>query len=133
MICYDLSFDSRLRLVGAIVMHRRLFFATTLLVMAGCSSKKTKGKSGLDRLPAGAAGARKRMKGPQTMGSLLVTSYIEDLKSPQAQKRLRAAEELGNMGGGAKTALPALQKLTSDTDPKVSAAAKQAIASIKKK
>jgi HEAT repeat protein len=112
-------------------MHRRLFIAAALLVMVGCSSKKT--KSGLDRLPAGPAGARKRIKGPQTMGNLLVASYIEDLNSPQAQKRLRAAEELGNMGEGAKTALPTLQKLTSDKDPKVSAAAKQAITAIKKK
>lgn len=112
-------------------MHRRLFVAAALLVVGGCSSKKT--RSGLDRLPAGPAGARKRMKGPQTMGNLLVASYIDDLKSPQAQKRMRAAEELGNMGDGAKSALPALQKLTSDKDPKVSAAAKQAITSIKKK
>ena len=112
-------------------MHRRLFAASLLLSAVGCSSKKK--RSGLDSLPSGPAGARKRMKGPQTMGNLLVASYIEDLKSPQAQKRLRAAEELGNMGDGAKTALPALQKLTSDKDPKVSAAAKQAITSIKKK
>jgi len=111
-------------------MHRRLFAAALLLSTVGCSSKKQ--RSGLDGLPSGPAGARKRMKGPQTMGNLLVASYIDDLKSPQAQKRLRAAEELGNMGDGAKTALPALQKLTSDKDPKVSAAAKQAIASIKK-
>lgn len=112
-------------------MHRRLFVVTAFLVVGGCSSKKA--KSGLDRLPTGPAGARKRMKGPQTMGSLLVASYIDDLKSPQAQKRIRAAEELGNMGDGAKSALPALQKLTSDKDPKVSAAARQAITSIKKK
>ena len=113
-------------------MHRRLFAACLLLSAVGCSSKKKK-RSSLDGLPSGSAGARKRMKGPQTMGNLLVASYIDDLKSPQAQKRLRAAEELGNMGDGAKTALPALQKLTSDKDPKVSAAAKQAITSIKKK
>lgn len=115
------------------MIHRRLFAAALLLSVAGCSSKKKKKSSGLDSLPSGPAGARKRMKGPQTMGNLLVASYIEDLKSPQAQKRLRAAEELGNMGDGAKTALPALQRLTSDKDPKVSAAAKQAITSIKKK
>jgi HEAT repeat protein len=113
------------------VIHRRLFVVAAFLVVGGCSSKKA--KSGLDRLPAGPAGARKRMKGPQTMGNLLVASYIDDLKSPQAQKRLRAAEELGNMGDGAKAALPALQKLASDKDSKVSAAAKQAITSIKKK
>lgn len=113
-------------------VNRRWFWcvATTMLV-AGCSSKKQRG-SGLDRLPAGAPAA-KRAKGPQTMGNLLLDAYIDDLKSPQVEKRLRAARELGNMGGEAKKAVPALERMAGDKNPKVSAAAKQSLAAIRRK
>lgn len=110
---------------------RRRFMVTMLVLLAtGCSSKG--GRSGLDRLPAGPRSA-KRAKGPQTMGNLLLASYIEDLQSPTASKRVKAAQELGNMGKGAATAIPALEKLTSDKDAKVSAAAKTALANIRKR
>ena len=111
-------------------MRRRLWLSTLVLLVAGCSSKGS--KSGLDRLPAGQRGA-KRPKGPQTMGGLLLASYVEDLKSPTAAKRIKAAEELGNMGQDAKSAIPALEKLTSDKDAKVSKAAKSALANIRKR
>lgn len=111
-------------------MRRRFWLSTIVVLVAGCSSKG--GTSGLDRLPAGTGGA-KRAKGPQTMGNLLLASYVEDLKSPTAAKRVKAAQELGNMGQGAKSAIPALEKLTSDKDAKVSAAAKSALANIRKR
>jgi HEAT repeat protein len=110
-------------------MRRRLWLSAVVLLVAGCSSK---GKSGLDRLPAGQRGA-KRPKGPQTMGGLLLASYVEDLKSPTAAKRIKAAEELGNMGQDARSAIPALEKLASDKDAKVSKAAKSALTNIRKR
>jgi HEAT repeat protein len=116
-------------------VNRRLFVASLFVVaaavLAGCSGKK-KVSGGLDRLPAGAPAA-KRPKGPQTMGNLLLDAYIDDLKSPQADKRIRAARELGNMGSDAKKALPALEAIARDTNPEVSAAAKQAVTAIRKR
>jgi len=121
--------------VNCPAMNRRLF-VTCLVVIAlaapaGCSGKK-KVSGGLDRLPAGAPAA-KRPKGPQTMGNLLLDAYIDDLKSPQADKKIRAARELGMMGADAKKALPALEALARDTNPEVSAAAKQAVTAIRKR
>jgi len=116
-------------------VNRRLFvtslFAIALAAPAGCSGKKNV-SGGLDRLPAGAPAA-KRPKGPQTMGNLLLDAYIDDLKSPQADKKIRAARELGMMGADAKKALPALEALARDTNPEVSAAAKQAVTAIRKR
>jgi hypothetical protein len=103
----------------------------SLAAFAGCSGKK-KVQGGLDRLPAGSPAA-KRPKGPQTMGNLLLDSYIDDLKSPQADKKIRAAQELGMMGSDAKKALPALESLARDKNPQVSAAAKQAVTAIRKR
>ena len=74
----------------------------------------------------------KRPKGPKTMGNLLLDSYIDDLKSPSAETKIYAAQELGNMGAGAKKALTALESMKGDPNAKVSAAATQAIKSIKK-
>jgi HEAT repeat protein len=118
-------------------MNRRRFVSTTVLtvaavVISACSGKKQKRGGGLDRLPAGAPAA-KRPKGPQTMGNLLVDAYIADLASPQIDKRLRAARELGNMGSAAKKALPAIEKMARDTNPQVSTAAKEALAAIRTK
>jgi HEAT repeat protein len=129
-------------------MDRRRFLSTVLpsisvvvpsgvaasvaaVVFAGCSGKK-KASGGLSRLPAGSPAA-KRPKGPQTMGNLLVDAYIADLASPQLDKRLRAARELGNMGGAAKKAVPAIEKMARDTNPQASAAAKEALAAIRTK
>ena len=67
------------------------------------------------------------------MGNLLLDSYIDDLKSPQADKKIRAAQELGMMGADAKKALPALESLARDKNPQVSAAAKQAVTAIRKR
>lgn len=101
-------------------MQRRAWLAMVLLTAVGCSSA-TKKKS-----------TKKRPKGPQTMGGLLLDAYIDDLKSPSADKRINAARELANMGANAKKAVPALEKMAADKDTKVSGAAKQALASIRK-
>lgn len=101
-------------------MQRRAWLAMVLMAAAGCSSA-TKKKS-----------ARKRPKGPQTMGGLLLDAYIDDLKSPSSEKRINAARELANMGSGAKKAVPVLEKMAADKNSKVATAAKQALASIRK-
>lgn len=73
-----------------------------------------------------------RPKGPKTMGNLLVDGYIADLKAGPAEKRIASAKELGNMGAGAKQALPALEALAKDGDAKVREAAQKAIKAIRK-
>jgi len=64
------------------------------------------------------------------MGGLMVNSWKDDLKSPSADKRILAANELGNMGPSAKSALPELQKMAGDRNSQVAAAAKAAISKI---
>lgn len=66
------------------------------------------------------------------MGNLLVDAYVADLKKGPAEKKISAAQELAAMGPNAKAALPALQSLSGDKNPKVSTAAKAAIKAIKK-
>lgn len=93
--------------------------------VSGCSGavkKKARG-SGRDG---------KRPKGPKTMGNLLVDGYIADLKKGSAEKQVAAAKELGNMGAGAKQALPTLESLVKHADAKVREAAQQAIKAIRK-
>lgn len=120
------------RLLGTrLVVSCLVVIAVAAVAVVGCSGKK-KVRSGLDRLPAGSPAA-KRPKGPQTMGNLLLDSYIDDLKSPQADKKIRAAQELGMMGADAKKALPGLESLARDTNPQVSAAAKKAVTAIRKR
>jgi len=92
----------------------------------GCSEKK-KTRRGLP------AAAGKRPKGPQTMGNLMVDAWKGDLTDKSPDKRIRAAQELGNMGTAAKSALPALKNLAGDKNSKVAAAAKAAIMAIGKK
>jgi hypothetical protein len=67
------------------------------------------------------------------MGNLLVDGYIDDLRKGPADKRITAAQELGNMGSAAKDALPALEALAKDGDAKVRAAVQTAIKAVKKK
>jgi hypothetical protein len=110
------------------------------LANAGCAeSKKTK-RPQLPRMPNLPQASQKparpgsnRPKGPQTMGNLMVDAWQKDLGDTSADKRIRAARELGNMGSSAKSALPALQKAAADTNKEVAAAAKAAIASIGRK
>ena len=110
-------------------MRRRRWLVAVALLAAGCSSSTpTKKKK------SGKLSSRQRMnRGPQGFGDVLVTAYIEDLKTGPATKQIAAAQELGNMGSGAKAALPVLEKLASDSNPKVSAAAKAAVTAIKKR
>ncbi|MCE9631973.1 MAG: HEAT repeat domain-containing protein [Planctomycetia bacterium] len=107
-------------------MRRRAWLTAMLLMVAGCSGKATKARA------KKTGPSQKRPKGPQTMGGLLLDAYIEDLKSPAPDKRINAARELANMGPNAKKAVPSLEKMATDKNGKVSAAAKQALASIRK-
>jgi len=108
-------------------MRRRTWFSLALLSLAGCSSSNG-GRTKKTRSPS----AKKGPKGPKTMGNLLVQGYIDDLKNGTVDSRIAAAKELGAMGSNAKSALPALQPLTTHSDAKLSAAARQAISLIKK-
>lgn len=108
-------------------MRRRHWLAAVVLLATGCSSATTKKKSG------GLSGRKKMNRGPQGFGNVLVPAYIEDLKTGSADKKVTAARELGNMGSNAKAALPVLEKLATDKNPQVSAAAKSAVAAIRKR
>ena len=107
------------------VSRRRFLaaFGTAACVLAafpaGCSKSAKKN-------------AGKRGKGPKTMGNLLVDGYIDDLKKGPAKKRIGAANELANMGAGAKQALPALESLVKDGDAQVRQAVQRAIKAIRK-
>ena len=100
--------------------------STILVAGIGCSSATKKKKA------RGTGPNANRPKGPNTMGNLLVDSYIDDLKKGPADKQISAAQELGNMGASAKQALPALQRLVKDNNAKVRAAAQQAVKAIRK-
>ena len=93
------------------------------LVAAGCSKQSRRGP--------GFSG--NRPKGPQGFGNMMAKEWTKDLGDKSPEKRARAANELANMGKAAASALPALERAAKDKDPKVSAAAKQAIAAIRKK
>ncbi|MFM7107101.1 MAG: hypothetical protein ACKOZU_00570 [Planctomycetaceae bacterium] len=112
-------------------MRRRHWFAAVALLAAGCSSSSSSAKK---KKKSGKVSGIQRMKaGPQGFGNVLIPAYIDDLKTGSAEKKITAAQELGNMGSRAKEALPALEKLVSDKNPKVSGAAKAAVAAIKKR
>jgi hypothetical protein len=124
-------------------MRRRHWLAAVALLVAGCSSSegpqssssaKTKTKKKGTRKPPKVSAGRKQMNsGPQGFGNVLVPSYIEDLKSGSPGKQIAAAAELANMGSNAKEALPVLEELASDSNARVSAAAKAAAAAIKQR
>ena len=101
-------------------MHRRLWML--------CAVTFATGSSGCGKKPRARSG--RRPTGPQTMGAMLIDSYIADLKNGSNESRITAARELGNMGPAAKAALPALQPLAKHSDAKVSAAANAAIKAI---
>ncbi len=94
------------------------------LSVAGCSSgskkKSVKSRSG-----------RKDNRDPTRFGSMLMDSYISDLKTGPAAKQVTAARQLANMGSKAKPALPLLEKLAKSSDSNVSGAAKTAVTAIK--
>lgn len=102
-------------------IQRRTWMLLSATLLAGCSATKKKSPR---------SKAAKRPKGPKTMANLLIDSYIADLKQGPADKQVAAAKELAAMGSKAKAALPALKPLTANTNPKVSAAAKEAIQAI---
>jgi hypothetical protein len=122
---------------------RRAWFAALLAAAAGCSSTKkkttrsTKKSGSKNRLPsakeAEAWNRKHRPQGPQTFGNLLdADAWITDLDSSSPQTRITAAKQLGNMGKGAQSALPKLEKLAKDKDAGVAKAAQQAIQAIRK-
>lgn len=102
---------------------RRAWLAVAVAAAVGCSAAKRTPR----RSPA-----RKGSKGPQTMGGLLVDAYIADVRGTAKEKRIRAARELGAMGAEAKKAVPALEAMAAEKDASVSAAAKQALAAIRR-
>lgn len=102
-------------------MLRRRWFVALVVTLVGCGTKRGKGTPR----------ARKKTRGPQTMGNLLVDGYVADLADASATKRAAAAKELGAMGGAAKSALPALERVAKDADAAAANAARDAIASIK--
>lgn len=101
-------------------MNRRslLNLLVPLATLAGCSKAQSRGAS--------------RPKGPQGFGDMMAKEWAKDLSSKSPEKRTRAARELANMGPAAKSALPALEKAAKDTNKDVAAAAKQAIAAVRK-
>ena len=110
-------------------MRRRTWLAVVVAMAAGCSGGRKKPKAS-----AASSGPRgKRPKGPQTMSNLLVDAHIADLRSDSAEKRIKAANELGNMGSAARSAVPTLEKMAKDSNRQVSAAAKAALLAIRKK
>jgi hypothetical protein len=118
-------------------MHRRNWMILAIAALAGCSSSSKKPSSKKSASSSRRGKPRpgtvaRRMKGPKTMGNMLMKSYIDDLKSGPVDKKRTAAVELGNMGPDAKSALPDLKPLTSHADATLSAAAKQAIKLISK-
>lgn len=106
-------------------MQRRQVLVGLVALAAGCATKS--------RRKSKAAGGRARLhKGPQTFSGPLVQAYMDDLKGSSKEKQLAAARALSNMGSGAKEALPALERLTKASDAEIRAAAKAAVASIRK-
>lgn len=103
--------------------RRRIVFAALAGLAVGCSSATPKGRGRASRKKAG---------GPQTMSGLVVDAYIADTRGSSKEKRIRAARELGALGAEAKKALPALEAMAADRDAAVSAAAKRAMAAIRK-
>lgn len=102
-------------------MRRRRFLAlfSPAVIMAGCAESRGRGRA-------------KRPKGPQGFGNMMAKEWAKDLGDKSPEKRARAAKELANMGPAAKTALPALERAAKDKNKDVAAAAKQAIAAIRK-
>jgi len=116
-------------------MHRRAWIAAAFLAVLGCSSKPKSAPKKKSGVKSHAPTPRRRTagsKGPKTMGNLLLESYIADLKTGTTEKKISAAHELGNMGSGAKSAISALESLSSDANPAISKAAKQALKAIQK-
>lgn len=123
-------------------IHRRAWFVAAVAAVAGCSpatskkqsaQKKGKRSGPPSKKNAEAWNRKHRPQGPQTFGNLLAADeWITDLDSKEPKTRLTAAKQLGNMGKNAKSALSKLEKLTSDPDPEVAKAVKQAITAINK-
>jgi hypothetical protein len=105
-------------------MNRRslLCLLVPLMPLMGCSKSRSRGPGGLANRP----------KGPQGFGNMMAKEWAKDLSDKAPAKRTRAARELANMGPAAKSALPALERAAKDKNKDVAAAAKQAIAAIRK-
>lgn len=109
-------------------MRRRHWLAMVAVFAAGCSSStKPRKKKG------GSTGRARLNKGPQTMEDLAVVGgLMADLASGSDDAKIKAAESLGKKGAAATSALPELKKLVGHKNPRVSAAAKAAVAAIEK-
>lgn len=102
-------------------MRRRTLLALIVpgAALAGCADSKGGGRA-------------KRSQGPQGFGGMMAKEWAKDLGDKSPEKRARAARELATMGPAAKSALPALERAAKDRNQDVAAAAKQAIAAIRK-
>lgn len=102
-------------------MRRRTLLSLLVpaVMTAGCSDAKGRSRA-------------KRPKGPQGFGTMMAKEWAKDLGDKSPEKRARAAKELANMGPAAKSALPALERAAKDQNKDVAAAARQAIAAIRK-
>ena len=102
-------------------MRRRslLGLLVSVSLLPGCSESRSRVRA-------------RRPKGPQGFGNMMAKEWAKDLGDKSPEKRARAAKELANMGPAAKSALPALERAAKDGNKDVAAAAKQAIAAIRK-
>lgn len=104
-------------------MRRRslLGLLVSASLLGGCSDSRSRSRT-----------RAKRPKGPQGFGGMMAKEWAKDLGDKSPEKRVRAANELANMGPAAKSALPALERAAKDGNKDVATAAKQAIAAIRK-
>ena len=116
------------RRVEANSVHRRSLLTLVVLALlpglaaVGCSKPRA----------ARPMPGSKAPKGPQGFGSMMAKEWAKDLAAASPEKRVRAAKELANMGPSAASALPALKRAAEDKNAQVSAAARAAIAEIRK-
>lgn len=105
-------------------MDRRSFVCLLIpaAVAVGCSKPQR------SRQGAGSTAP----KGPQGFGGMMAKEWAKDLTAASPEKRVRAAKELANMGSAAASALPALERAAEDKNAAVNAAARDAIAAIRK-
>src|SRR5262245_3857526 len=69
--------------------------------------------------------------GREELERLLLGVYLKQLTSPSWRVRKKGARGLGLMGEAASDALPLLEKLMDDSDPRVSEAASEAVGKIR--
>jgi hypothetical protein len=107
-------------------------FAISILALAvcagGCSEEAAPAAPETEQPENG-----RRMRPQDVFGPVIVEGNIEQLKDPDAQRRIAACNSLGNMYSGGKAAVPALKQVAEkDRDSRVRKAAKEALAKIER-